>query len=394
VKNFQSCRLVLAGFAILACTAAQSPCGGEPRDLIAASTIRRNGLGVASVIPFTGVAPSVVGDPTLAYAEWKQGVGCPTNVADPYACFASSDPADLLNTGLFLVKTGPITSDPAVDLSSYPLGVEDLSPYASADLQGVAGAKVSDLFELGYDLRKPDSNAFYNGAGSHCGLRSPRFNVLTQGAAGTSTHRFYCSNGALDSVNSGWLRLRWTMDQADPVMDPNDTIQSIKIVADEGQDPLGGSPDLFGVAVLDNIDVNGVLIGIGPAATPPPPPGGGGDGDEDDGQGEDHDHNSFHFNGNWSHHEKSRLSYSDRAAKLKFLATSGVRDIHSTGPKCIGFVADGKVNRKPGYTASFEACDRSGPTAIGTFSISITGPGGFHYEKTSSLSKGKLKIRL
>jgi len=52
------------------------------------------------------------------------------------------------------------------------------------------------------------------------------------------------------------------------------------------------------------------------------------------------------------------------------------------------------VNRKPGYTASFEACDRSGPTAIGTFSISITGPGGFHYEKTSSLSKGKLKIRL
>jgi len=61
------------------------------------------------------------------------------------------------------------------------------------------------------------------------------------------------------------------MDQADPVMDPNDTIQSIKIVADEGQDPLGGSPDLFGVAVLDNIDVNGVLIGIGPAATPPPP---------------------------------------------------------------------------------------------------------------------------
>jgi len=31
-------------------------------------------------------------------------------------------------------------------------------------------------------------------------------------------------------------------------MDPNDTIQSIKIVADEGQDPLGGSPDLFGVA--------------------------------------------------------------------------------------------------------------------------------------------------
>jgi len=152
VKNFQSCRLVVAGFAILACTAAQSPCGGSPRDLVAAATARQNGLGIASVIPFTGVAPSVTGDATLAYAEWRQGVGCPNNVVDPaYTCFASSDPADALNVGLFLVKTGPTTSDLAVDLSMYPGGVGDLPPYASADLQGVAGSKVSDLFELGYE---------------------------------------------------------------------------------------------------------------------------------------------------------------------------------------------------------------------------------------------------
>jgi hypothetical protein len=391
VKNFQSCRLVVAGFAVLACTAAQSPCSGSPRDaVVGVAATRQNGLGIASVIPFTGVVPSVVGDPTLAYAEWKKGVGCPTNLAEPYACFASSDPADLLNTGLFLVKTGPTTSDPAVDLSLYPSGVEDLSPYAAADLQGVTGANVSDLFELGYDLRNTAIGLFAGG-GSHCGLRSPRFNVVTQGAAGTSTHRFYCYQGVVDSVNLGWVRLRWTMDQADPPMDPSDTIQSIKIVADEGQDPVGGLPDLFAVSVLDNIDVNGVLVGIGPAATPPPPPGGGDD--EDDGQGEDHDHNCFHFNGNWSHQEKSRFSYSDKSQKLKFVATSGARDIHSTGPKCVSFVADGKLNRQPGYTATFETCDRSGPTEMGTFSITITGPGGFHYEKTSSLSKGKLKIR-
>jgi len=120
----------------------------------------------------------------------------------------------------------------------YPGGVGDLPPYASADLQGAAGSKVSDLFELGYDLRKPDSNALFNGAGSHCGLRSPRFNVVTQGTAGTTTHRFYCYNGTLDSVNQGWIRLRWSMDLADPQMDPNDTIVSIKIVSDEEQDPL------------------------------------------------------------------------------------------------------------------------------------------------------------
>jgi hypothetical protein len=40
-------------------------------------------------------------------------------------------------------------------------------------------------------------------------------------------------------------------------------VKSIEIVFDEGQDPSGG-PDQFGAAVLDNIDVNGVLIGYGP----------------------------------------------------------------------------------------------------------------------------------
>jgi hypothetical protein len=391
VKNFQSCRLVLAGFAILACTAAQSPCGGgasftHPADL---ATTRRNGIGVASAIPFTGVVPSVVGDLTLAYAEWKQGVGCPTNLPGPYSCFSSSDPTDMVNTGLFLVKTGPTSSDPTVDLSAYPTGVNaDLAPYAAAELQGVAGAKVSDLTELGYDLRKPDSNGYFNLAGSHCGLRSPRFNVVTQGAAGLSTHRFYCFNGTLDNVNQGWIRLRWTPDLADPLMDPSDTIQSITIVADEGQDPLAGNPDLGGLSVLDNIDVNGILVGRPPL--PPPPPGGD---DEDDGQGEDDGHNCFHFNGNWTHGEKSRLSYSDKAMKLRFVATGGARSIHSTGLKCVSFTADGTVNRKTGYTATFETCDRSGPTAIGTFSITITGPGGFRYEKTSSMSKGKVKVR-
>jgi hypothetical protein len=36
----------------------------------------------------------------------------------------------------------------------------------------------------------------------------------------------------------------------------------LTIVFDEGQDT--GGPDFFGLAVLDNIDVNGVLVGKGP----------------------------------------------------------------------------------------------------------------------------------
>jgi hypothetical protein len=41
-----------------------------------------------------------------------------------------------------------------------------------------------------------------------------------------------------------------------------DVVQRIVIVFDEGQDASGG-PDQFGAAILDNIDVNGVLVGHG-----------------------------------------------------------------------------------------------------------------------------------
>ncbi len=390
MKTFKPCRLVIAGFVALACTAAQSPCGGET-----SGGRQRASATLASVIPFTGVAPSVVGDATLAVAEWKQGIGCLTNLPAPYACFSSADPTDASNTGLFLAKTGPTTSDPAVDLSAYPAGIDaDLAPYAVADLQGVAGSNVADLTELGYDLRKPDSTilgVLAPLAGSHCGVRSPRFNVVTQAADGTtSTHRFYCWNGSSpsDGAIQGWIRLRWTPDMADPAMAPTDTIQSIKIVFDEGLDPAGG-PDVFGVAILDNIDVNGILVGTGPAVAPPP----GGDGD-DDGQGEDEHERSFHFHLNRSHTDRSRISYTDTSAHLKFVSRTGVQNVHTTGPKCVAFDADGAVNRKPGYTATFEVCDLSNAqgTAIGKFSISITGPNGFRYQNSSTMTRGRVSI--
>ena len=39
-----------------------------------------------------------------------------------------------------------------------------------------------------------------------------------------------------------------------------ETVDSIEIVLDEGQDT---GPDNFGLAVVDNIDVNGTLVGAG-----------------------------------------------------------------------------------------------------------------------------------
>lgn len=67
----------------------------------------------------------------------------------------------------------------------------------------------------------------------------------------------------------GWIRLRWggsapplAFPQAGggPVDISGFEVDSISIIFDEGQDT---GPDNFGLAVLDNIDVNGTLVGRG-----------------------------------------------------------------------------------------------------------------------------------
>ena len=76
----------------------------------------------------------------------------------------------------------------------------------------------------------------------------------------------------MESTNGdGWIRLRWggtvplmafsaTTFTLVPV---TGTVQRIVIVFDEGTD-ASGAPDQFGAAILDNIDVNGTLVGEGP----------------------------------------------------------------------------------------------------------------------------------
>jgi hypothetical protein len=193
---------------------------------------------VAAVVP-------IVFDPLdtdLVSARWVKGTGCPTraSVSDETSTNAFSDPAcpagdprDEHNEGLLLVKTGPTPNFAA----------------AIAELKGVKGTV---LTELGYDLR----------ANSHCGAGAPRFNVVTEDGV---THFVGCASPlpTIKSASQGWKRLRWTPAQAFPPI--TGAVRSVFIVFDEGQDT---SPDLApdtgaGLAVIDNIDVNGQLVGRG-----------------------------------------------------------------------------------------------------------------------------------
>ena len=183
----------------------------------------------------------------LVRARWLRGTGCPTNATintgapgtfTDGAC-PGGDSKDNKNEGLLLVKTGPTANIAA----------------PGAEVKGVKGIT---LTELGYDIRM----------GSHCGNGAPRFNVVTMDDV---THFLGCDSppGVPVGVSTGWRRLRWNaalLLGAFPPILPTDVVKSISIVFDEGTDATGGinGPESSGLAVLDNIDVNGTLVGRGP----------------------------------------------------------------------------------------------------------------------------------
>ena len=188
---------------------------------------------------------------SLVRAFWLRGTGCPTGATVNDGATQSSftddacptgDLKDKKNEGLLLAKTGPTTNFAA----------------AGAALNGVKGIPLS---ELGYDIRKQLLPV--NTAGSHCGAGAPRFNVVTSDGV---NHFVGCNSppAVVMGASTGWIRLRWDPATAfPPILPTNNTVRAITIIFDEAQDPSGG-PDTFGLAVLDNIDVNGTLVGRGP----------------------------------------------------------------------------------------------------------------------------------
>jgi hypothetical protein len=201
----------------------------------------------------------------LVQAAWLDGTGCPTSatIADPnadftgvggYSTYADSgcptgDPKDQHFEGLLLAKTGPTGNFAS----------------AVAELTKVKGFP---LTELGWDIRKAGANPS-SPLGSHCGAGAPRWDVQT------TTHFYFigCNSppGAVTAFSSGWFRERWggsagtllgyCADCLGGGLQPvTGNVVRLQIVFDEGQD---AGPDFFGAAFLDNIDVNGALVGHG-----------------------------------------------------------------------------------------------------------------------------------
>jgi hypothetical protein len=200
---------------------------------------------VAAAGKLTEVAPWEF-DPfngSLVESDWINHIGCPNGAAiNTGTAGTYTDPgcptqyrADRNVQGLLLAKTGP-----TANIAS-----------AGATLKGVQGSALTDI---GYDIRKHGGYASL--LGSHCGAGAPRFNVVTD----FGTHFIGCASPApvAQTLGEGWTRMAWSPAAAFPPIPAGALVRSIDLVFDEGTDT---GPDYFGMAIVDNIMVNGVSVG-------------------------------------------------------------------------------------------------------------------------------------
>ena len=171
---------------------------------------------------------------SIVTSAWLPGIGLP-------------DDGKTLNPdgrnphlGLLLSKNGPTANCSA----------------AGATITGVAGLAITATTEFGFDYRN----------GGHCGAGAPRFNVIATDNPNI-THFAGCVGSTHTPAPQDkleWTRIRLTPSQFFPPLVPGSKIKSVSIIFEEGtdtssvDDPLG-----VGLAVVDNIDVNGELITSG-----------------------------------------------------------------------------------------------------------------------------------
>jgi hypothetical protein len=203
----------------------------------------------------------------------------------------------------------------------------------------------------------------------------------------------------MDISGDGWQRLRWGVGGTVLARPQTGTcpsgfvtsgglcvisghpVDSLSIVFDEGQD-APGAPDEFGLAVLDNIDVNGTLVGRGPSQPE--------ENDRDEGQGDDNEGDHAAFHDSPSRPETSNVSFMDPAG-VKVQSLNGARSVTYNGA-CVTLVGDALLNGKPGYLLTFAACNLPVLGGIGNLSITVTGPAGVVYQKATTLVSGSMLI--
>ena len=185
---------------------------------------------------------------SIVTAAWLGGMGLPdnggqnSNPANPADNPNKRDP----HLGLLLSKNGP-----TADCSA-----------AGAEIKGVKGLVVDANFTVGFDYRN----------GGHCGAGAPRFNIDTDAGF------FFvgCANAPQTPAPQDpaqWTRTRSVLTACGAECFPSAIpagarIRSISVIFDEGTDLANNDTEGVGLAVLDNIFINGRFIRSGKGVEP------------------------------------------------------------------------------------------------------------------------------
>ena len=181
----------------------------------------------------------------IVTSAWLGGMGLPDNGGNNFGT-TPSDP--------------PNKKDPHLGLLLNKNGATPICSSAGAEITGVKGKTVTSTFHVGLDYRN----------GGHCGAGAPRFNI------DTDMGFFFvgCANAPTTPAPQDpaqWTRVRFqTSDPTEsfPTIPTGSTIKRITLIFDEGTDSPGNpstvdpfdDPSGIGLAVVDNIDINGRLI--------------------------------------------------------------------------------------------------------------------------------------
>ena len=206
-------------------------------------------------------APSTAGS-RIVTSAWLGGMGLPDNGG--------------LNTTAADLATNPNKQDPHFGLLLSKNGPTPDCSSAGAQISGVRGMVVTPTFNLGYDYRN----------GGHCGAGAPRFNVDTdQGFFFVGCANSPQSPAPQDPLQ--WTRTNSILTTCGAECFPGPipvgaVIRSINIIFDEGTDTANTDTLGVGLAVLDNININGRIITKGTGIAGSRGNGGDDDDDEDD----------------------------------------------------------------------------------------------------------------
>jgi hypothetical protein len=198
-------------------------------------------------------------------SAWLRGIGLPDNGGQNVGVIPTDTPNKTdRRRGLLLSKNAT-----TLDCS-----------FAGARIRGVRGMTVDAAFVLGFDYR----NGSHCGSGAETGFPvgdegAPRFHVVVENSAtGMESHHSVsdCNRGTntRSQQDGEWTTLTWTAANAVPPIPPGSTIRSITVLYDEGTDRPSATPfsqdvSSIGLAVLDNININGEIIRRGNGIAPP-----------------------------------------------------------------------------------------------------------------------------